>query len=220
MTYPSLIQYILLVHCDSSIAWAVESRDLLSFLGFSSVSDSSPTFHHDTVEAHYVWHPLANVTYPSRGWALATQLLHETQRMLTLDCYESHVPTWDCKGVGEGVTHLPADIKINYYWIKNAWLLHTMCTGRSCHYAGTRSSAQCSQKKPENKQYSILPSKGKAYRKGITYGVNNRKGEMPGMLWNVVTTTKIHSCTSTGHCWKVNTSQDHSELFICVEAQH
>ena len=110
--------------------------------------------------------------------------------MLTPDCYESHVPRWDCEGVGEGVTHLPADIKINYYWIKNAWLLHTMCTGRSCHYAGTRSSAQHSQKKPENKQYSILPSKGKAYREGITYGVNNHRGEMPEMLWNVVTKKK------------------------------
>lgn len=107
--------------------------------------------------------------------------------MLTPDCYESHVPRWDGEGVGEGVTHLTADIKISYYWIKNAWLLHTMRTGRSCHYAGTRSSAQRSQKQPENKQYSILPSRGRALREGITYGINNHRGEMPEMLWNVVT---------------------------------
>lgn len=165
MNYPSLTQYILLVRCDSSIVWAGKSRDLC-FLGFPGISDSS-AFHHDTIEVHYVWHPVANVTSPSWGRVLATELLHETQHVLTLDCYESHVPRWDCKGVGEGVTHLPADIKISYYWIKNAWLLHTMCTGRSCHYVGTRSSAQLSQKKPGNRQYSILPSKGRATGKAL-----------------------------------------------------
>lgn len=54
MTYPSLPQCILLICCDSSIAWAGESRDLLSFLGFSSVSGSPPACHHDTIEARYI----------------------------------------------------------------------------------------------------------------------------------------------------------------------
>lgn len=95
--------------------------------------------------------------------------------------------------------------------------LHTMCAGRSCHYAGTQSSAPRSQQKPENKQHSILPPERRAHGEGIMSIVNNHRGEVPGMLRNVG--TKIQSCTSPGHCWEVNTSQAHSELFICGEAQ-
>lgn len=88
-----------------------------------SVSWDSPVhpapLRHDTIEANYASHPLANITNPSWGRALATarQPSHRVklERVLTPGCDESHVSRWDCEGVGDGVTHLPADTKISYY---------------------------------------------------------------------------------------------------------
>jgi len=111
-TYPSPTQYVLLVHSDSSIEWAGRAE-------IFSVSWDSPAY--QTPLPLSTTTPEQLITFDTRLPMPPTHpgdkrwLLHETPGMLTLDCYESHVPRWDCEVMGEGVTHLPADTKISYY---------------------------------------------------------------------------------------------------------